>query len=947
MNVHPCSRRHLLGVAIVFALLPALVRAADDNPPASASPSAKLMPTVTVTGSHLRRSQRETAQPVLVLDRSDLLKTGLTNLGDILQQLPIHGSAINSDWNNASEGAGGGIRGETRVSLRSLGSNRTLVLLNGRRFVTSIDGGIDVATIPVAIVQRVEILTDGASAIYGSDAIAGVVNIITRDHFDGAELNAHYATSEYGDGQRRTVDGTWGHQGDRGGIAINLNVDDQKPIMAGDRAISAVPIFGLPANDSANGLGASRGGPNGRFGFGPFGNRLPNGSKGQLTWDPTLGDYRVFDPHADGYNFAPQNYLRTPYRRLTAFVTAYRDLGADTTFHANLLVHHRDSQQQLAPKILGWNADFADEISADNAFNTFGQPVTFFQFRPLIRPRVFDENVTTAYLSLSLDGVLNLGQRPFDWQLGLIAGRSNERDSITGGVNLQHLGLGLGPTFVDGGSLRCGTLAAPISGCVPLDILHGQNGFTDAMYDYVTANAAVRQTRSLRDLNLGISGTIFALPAGPARLAAGLEYRSEHADVRLDPLLTDQTFDFGGAAYQPVSGRSRIGEGYVELSLPLLKNQRFAHALDLDLAARYSHYDNFGSTTNPKAMLSWRPTADWLVRGAWSTGFRAPSMDEMYSSITAKQAGVDFLAFDPCVVDFTGVVATRCRAAGVPAGGIDPLAGPVILSGSNPTLQPERSRNRSLGVVWSPHAIAGLDASLDWWHIDLRDTIDAIGADYLLDLCYEQGIASACQYQSRDPATGWLTSVDARLHNNGRFSLEGYDLGIGYRRQTRLGEFRLRWDTSYLTRFVVELPKGAPPVSTAGLYDNPGDVTWRWRSVLSLDWQRDRWGAGARWRYFSALHEDCSWFVYSGYSNLCSAAPPDPRLGGDPIHVIGARTYTDLYLSWKPNTHMALRLGVNNAFNLAPPVAITTANSFDPSYDVPGRFWYADWQYTF
>src|SRR4249919_1803352 len=299
--------------------------------------------TVEVTGSHIRRVEFETSQPLLVLDRADLLRTGLSNVGEILQQLPQHVSDLNSDYNADPTSA----NGETRVDLRNLGANRTLVLLNGHRYVTSLDGAVDLGSIPLPIVDRIEVLTDGASAIYGSDAIAGVVNIITRNSYEGVEASAYYASSEHGDGERRTADITWGREGTRGGLSVNLSYADQKPIWAGDRAISAVPTFNLPANDTD--AGASRNTPQGRLGFGPHGAQLPDGSEGQLTWDPAQAAHRPFDFRSDGYNFAPENYLRTPYERTALFGQADYQLGGQLRLRSELLLHRRRSSQQLAP----------------------------------------------------------------------------------------------------------------------------------------------------------------------------------------------------------------------------------------------------------------------------------------------------------------------------------------------------------------------------------------------------------------------------------------------------------------------------------------------------------------------------------------------------------------------------------------------------------------------
>ena len=590
--------------------------------------------TVEVTGSHIRRVEFETAQPLLVLDRARLLQTGLSNVGEILQQLPAHGSDLNSDYNN-------GGNGETRVDLRNLGASRTLVLVNGHRYVNTLDGAVDVGSIPLPIVERIEVLTDGASAIYGSDAIAGVVNVITRRDYAGAEANVYYASSEHGDGERRAVDATWGRVGERGGFVVNLSFADQQAIWAGDRPISAVPTFGLPPDDAA--ARASVNTPDGRFGFGPGGNRLPDGTVGeQLTWDPQLADHRVFDFRSDSYNFAPENYLRTPYERTALFAQAHYDLSPRLVFRSELLLHRRRSSQQLAPTPINQLASDDPRqraIATDNLYNPFAQPVTFFSFRPLGRDRRFEQDVRTHYLSGGLEGTLQIGRRGFDWELNLIDARTREEQAISGGYDLIRLGLGVGPSFRDGsGMARCGTAPAPVPDCVPLDFLHGNAGFTESDVRLHRgkwcagrgAQAARRGRRHQRR------------PAGPSCRAPGTGGRNgvpaRERPIRLDPLLSDDAIDFGGVAPEPIDGEIRASEAYVELNLPLLARQPFAHALDLSLAARYSDYSTFGNTSNHKLGIGWRPHRDWLVRASWSQGYRAPSASELFAVSGSFQA---------------------------------------------------------------------------------------------------------------------------------------------------------------------------------------------------------------------------------------------------------------------------------------------------------------------
>ncbi|HRP73478.1 MAG TPA: TonB-dependent receptor [Luteimonas sp.] len=521
--------------------------------------------------------------------------------------------------------------------------------------------------------------------------------------------------------------------------------------------------------------------------------------------------------------------------------------------------------------------------------------------------------------------------------------------SITGGYDLHRLALGVGPSFLDAtGTPRCGRASAPLSDCVPLDFLHGRNGFSDAMFDAIAVQAGAREDRRLRSATVAASGELLTLPAGPVTMATGLEWREERGAVDMDALLADDAVDFGGFAPDPISGRIAVREAWLEFDLPLLSTRPGVRTLSLSLATRFSDYSTFGGTSNHKLALAWRPRAGLLLRAAWSQGFRAPSTDELFALSGTLQFGSAAVVFlDPCVAPPDATTAARCRADGVPAEGFDPQMAPQIRIGSNPGLQPERARNRSLGVVWSPATIDGLDLTLDWWRIELHDTIDSIGYPELPRLCYVQGIAGACAQLQRDRSTGVLTGIDARLYNYGVYEIEGFDLAVDYRWSSRLGDFRLRWDSVYLARHLRELPADAPPTSLVGNYHfwDPG---WRLRSLLSLDWHYRQVGTTLRLRYYPALDESCEFPANAGRLDLCDR--PDvrsPVFGGAPEHIIGARTYVDLQLRWEPRTGMQFSFGVDNATNRDPPVAYSTFNSYDPAYDLPGRFWHVGYRHQF
>ena len=323
--------------------------------------------TVVVTGSRVKRVDAETSQPVFTMSREDIKAQGLTSIGDVIQNITANGSTLNSTYNN-------GGNGETRVSLRNLGSQRTLVLINGRRWVggTGLGGAVDLNTIPTSAVERIEVLKDGASAIYGSDAIAGVVNVILRTDFVGAEINTYQGQFDEGDGERQSYDVTIGASGDRFSALFGAAYVQEDPVGAGDREISAEPIIGTGTSFGSTTT------PFGRFSVCntatpvttplscPGANRVqPNGAAGQFTYNPGASgtNYRTFLIPDDVYNFAPDNYLLTPQERTSIFGQARVELTDNVSFTMMASYNERKSEQLLAampivlvPQRLGYRA---------------------------------------------------------------------------------------------------------------------------------------------------------------------------------------------------------------------------------------------------------------------------------------------------------------------------------------------------------------------------------------------------------------------------------------------------------------------------------------------------------------------------------------------------------------------------------------------------------------
>ena len=597
------------------------------------------------------------------------------------------------------------------------------MLVNGRRWSTSLDGGVDLNSIPLAIIERIEVLKDGASAIYGSDAIAGVVNLTTREAYDGLEANAYLGESAEGDGRVETYDFTLGASGERGSVALNASHMTQAPIHAGDREISAVPTYGIPADNVF--AGASPTTPFGRFGFGARGNcpfdpggnypangacprppGYPNPQFYRSTFDPDTGGYRVFQPTTDGYNFAPENYLQTPQERSALYVQGRYDLTDRVVFAFDAIYNERRSAQELAPLPfqVGINGLGVNRIvvPASHVYNPFGQDVTGLALRPGGALRRFEQDADTFRFSGGFDGSFELGGRSFAWDLDYIYTDYEIGQTADGLVDPEHLRIALGPSFLGAdGVARCGTVQAPVSGCVPLDPFRGPGAITEAMLDYVyytaqdTVDVHALELHRQPDRRPGRPARPDRWPSPPATSTDANPARQLQDAFRTAvDNLDDNSF----------SGRTSVDEAYFEFSVPLLSDRLMAQVLELSLAGRYSDYESFGDTTNYKAGLRWKPIDALMLRGSWSQGFRAPTVQDLFFPNSPAQ--VDLEA-DPCnaVRDPTPAVQANCAADGVPGGVYAPEgASFLLLTGGNAELQPE--------TVDQPHPGPGVESAV-------------------------------------------------------------------------------------------------------------------------------------------------------------------------------------------------------------------------------------------
>lgn len=918
---------------------------------------------VDVVGSHLRRADLETQHPVLVIEREALLRTGLTDIADILQTITSNGQTLNRTINN-------GGNGEARVNLRSLGDNRTLVLVDGHRLVAALDGGVDLTAIPLPLVERVEVLRDGASAIYGSDAIAGVINIVTRRRYRGSEGGLYAGENAHGDGLRRAYDLTWGGAGDSWSVAAGAAYTKDDPIFARDRAISQLPYYGLPLEATGS---LTTGSSRLLLESGDNFLRLIPGRSGRSP-----EDFAVVDPSAGRYNYATQNYLQTPQERRALFGQARLEFGPRLAFSANLLHNERRSAQQLAEPVVSFNPFLEGPvgeiaISADNVYNPFGEVVILGNRRFIeAGPRRFSQEVDTTRLHAALDGGFAIGTRDFSWGAGYTATRADQREFVTPYADNSRLRLALGSSFIDAaGVARCGGASAVIPGCVPLDLFGPLGSITPAMLDYVTLSARNRKRSDSRDFTVHAAGEALDLPAGPLGVAAGYQHRRESGYNRPDAVIASGNANGTGVTYEATSGDYAVDEAYVEVNLPLLAELPLARQLDVSLASRYSDYSEFGGTTNSQFGLRWKPWDSLLVRGNIAQGFRAPSLFDLYSGAYSYGGFIS----DPCAGSSNPSAATlaRCSALGV-AADVEDSDSVNITQGGNRALQPERALSRHVGLVYSPAWLEGLEITVDSYRIQIRDAIGDRAAQAVVDDCYQRGAAAACARIGRVSGSGAVSSVLATAQNlPGGLETEGVDAGLSYRRSTDHGDFRIVWDNAYVGYYGelhqpargAILPDGSPAQGNIVSDNrNPGGfyaVVWRLRSNLSLAWRRDDWSASLGARYFSRGDEDCSVVTDTaffagdpGLERLCSNPGRVLDIGntGEPVPApenrIGSVTYFDLEAGWQAPWEARVTVGLRNAFDRDPPVSYAAfANSFIPDYDVPGRYWYMSYRQSF
>jgi len=975
--------------AITFALAVGSIAGTGAAFAQETEKQATTLDRVEVTGSRIRQVDAETSSPVLSISRQQLEQTGLTSVGDVLFNITSSDGGALRNITTSTNGSDG----TQNISLRGLGATRTLVLVNGRRWVTQGDSTVDLNTIPISVVERIEVLKDGASAVYGSDAIAGVVNVITRTNFDGAEARVYLGEYSKGDGFQEAYDFTLGANTDKINAVLSLSYTDQDPVFAGDREISSVPVFG--GGDLASG-GLYGSGSNLLGNFVRCSTATTPTSSGFRTCTPVAGGPYTLNPGADGrdasdfhrfrsytfdgsgnsdrYNFAPINYLLQPIERFNVY--GQGTLRLTDSINANVMATYvkRRSVQQLAEVPLSMDIrgtsgpQWAFAPTADNVFNPFDENLRSANFRmQAVGPRKPSYDNDNIAVTTWFDGAFEAFGRNMYWDAGYSYMESTITTSGENYINLANLRNAVGPSFRDAqGVLRCGSVGSVISGCTPFNVFGGADlglgagvisqAEYDAMIKYVSYTKNERQKNTTKDYFVNLSGDIVDLPAGPLGFAVGFEHRRTSFANTPDALVAG---GFSSDNFsEPTSGDVNSDEAYAELNIPLLADIPLAKLLEINLATRTSSYDSTGffggQTVNPdigddtssKIGLKWQVFDDLMIRGTYSESFRAPSVTDLFQG-----GGESFpSATDPCnTINYANATTdqARCNANNVPVGGTVQANSQIrSLVGGNPQLKPEFGETRTLGVVYSPSFVEGLDFSLDWYEIELEDVISFRGAQSVLNACYRNDQAANidqdlfCSFVVRD-ATGAIIDLRQTQFNLDQGKVEGYDFSVKYRMpETSFGRFGFQWDNTYQVENTL--------FGTVGEYD--GAPTWRLRSNLTTTWQKGDFEASWAMRYYSGLDETCDGSLYFEYG-ITPAEVCGDKFDSNGNFLRGENrlpsvTYHDVQVGWKTPWNGKVVLGGRNVFGKEPPYVQTSfAHSFDGAYDLPeGGFYYM--QYT-
>lgn len=983
-------KNSLIANSVRFALVGGVVTAAFASSFAIAAEEEKTefeeIEKIEVTGSRLRTTDMQGFSPVQVIDSKDIDMSSVANIQELLLKNPAFGtpgiSRTNSNFSTASAGA-------ATVDLRNLGSSRTLVLVNGRRFVAGVPGSsaVDLNSIPTQFIERVEIMTGGASAVYGSDAVAGVVNIIYKKEFEGIEFDVQQGQSSEGDSEETQIQFTMGTtSGDgKGNIMIHGAYTDQGAVYSRDRERSAVDqasegayFTGMPEDMfTARRPFYSSYSPQGRFFAGDTQYTYNKAGELQEGWSTNGSD----TAEANGFNRMDYRTIAIPTERyLLAMSGKY-----EFTEGWNAFLEGTYASTQTSTKLEPF------PMASDDVYSASGgqMPLEYEKFiesatnpgeyeRTLVRNAYVPDAIFNSATDTNGDGLKDIF---FTRRLADVAARGNtaDRDTfrIVGGIDGEitdgwyadaYYGYGqtkesqvgsgqfnslnfrsaLEAVEDEDGNIVCRNADAVAEGCAPVSVF-GKDSISAEGAAYIDAPSMLTTFTSQTIAGLNVSGDLFELPAGVVGLAGGVEYREEFSRSEFDALQSSGLN--GGNAIPRTEGEFDVIEYFAEVNVPLLSDMFLAKQLNLRGAYRISDYSTVGNTNSWNVALDWAPIDEVRFRAIRAQSTRAPNINELYSP--PSQTYPSGLT-DPCLgvtASSTGAQSEACRAdagvlSNINANGEFTLSQSDLqgISGfnrGNPDLEAEKGKSWTFGVTVSPDGLAVIedfDFTVDYYDIEIEDAIVSTPRQFILDDCYG-GSASTCNFVTRRAqdtgpnSAGSLEYIDSAVTNSGGFANEGVDLVVTYGKDIEdyggAGQFNARLAYTYvIDAYTIPLPGSEKD-------QDKGEI------------------GGAESKFYLSLgytYEDLTvaWnttFIGESYldDQFLSGYDLEPESVG-----VSSVTYHDLNIAYRPWDMAEFYIGANNLFDQEPPKIITglpssnTGTETDAgTYDAIGRRYYA------
>ncbi len=980
------ERKHQVATAVRRALVMGALTAAGVAPALAQENLGEIV----VTGSRIRSANLESTTPVTQVTAADVVTQGVTRIEDLVNQLPQAFAAQNVTVAN-------GASGTATLNLRGLGSPRTLVLVDGRRMPY---GGVsnsaaDINQIPTAMVERVDVLTGGASAVYGSDAVAGVVNFIMKKDFEGVQVSSQYnfywhendfsgpgATklrdviaakaaanpsqfalpdSSVVDGEGKELSLMVGvNSGDgRGNLTAYATVFDSKKVMQGDRDYSACTLSTTPptVQFGCGGSGTSAGGL-----FTDF-------STYYLTAD-TAANMRNYSSATDAYNYGPLNHYQRPESRYSLGATGHYEFGEHADVYTQLMFTDYESIAQIAPGGVFFETDHINcdnpllpagmlpTIGCDAGAIAAGSDVPLYIGRRNVEggPRQQAFANSTFSVVAGVRGAINEGWG-YDVSAQFAEGTGSQRTRNNFDLNrvkhaLDVVDVGGVPTcqsVIDGSDTDC----IPYNPFVP-------GGITQDQIDYMSVTG-IQIGRISQEIyngvingDLGTYGVKSPLASDGIQVVFGTEYRRDKLTNDVDPLQELGLLTGSGGPTIGISGDTTVKELFFEGRVPIAQDQKAAESLSFDTAYRYSDYDAF-TTDTYKFGLEWAPVSDVRFRASYQRAVRAANIVELFTAqgfnlfdMTGDPCGWNVNTPDPATDDpsvaapLPAALAQACTDNGVPAGNLgrkllDSPAGQYnFLQGGNTHLTPEESDTYSYGIILTPRFAPGLAVTIDYFDIKIDNTISTFGSENTLRACLNNGDADACSRVHRNPQGQlWVGSgnvTDTNI-NIGSVQTKGYDLNVTYTgvEMGRFGSLNFNLTGTLLDELITSPGPGIDPYDCVGFYSSSC-------SANSVGVPTPEWRHRFRTSWATPWNLDLS----LTWRHLDSVK----GFGFDPTridYVLPAQEYFDLAGNWAVTEKATVTLGINNVLDDDPPISATVGttgngNTFPQTYDALGRY---------